>query len=89
MIKDNLFTVSLTFIAAALCLQFAYGREGSPEQCRRLEERIEKYTELRRGGGSGSQMTAWKRSRSEAEETYRDYNCHEQGRRMIRITRPK
>jgi hypothetical protein len=85
----SVFPVALSFISALSCFPAAAGREASPEQCRRLEERIEHYTELRRGGGSGSKMAAWKRARSEAEAAYRGYNCHLQGRGMIRIERSK
>ena len=84
-----IFPVALPLIPALLCTPVAGGEEASPAQCQRLKERIEKYTELRRGGGSGSRMAAWKRSRSEAEAAYRDYNCHLQDRGMIRITRSK
>ncbi len=87
MMKRYLFPVLLPIVVALVSLQVAHGGDASPEQCRRLKERIEKYTELRRGGGSGSQMAAWKRARREAEATYRDYNCHTQGRGMIRISR--
>jgi hypothetical protein len=87
--NKSLFFVALPLIPALLAGPFASGGEASPEQCQRLKERIEKYTELRRGGGSGSQMTAWKRARSEAEAAYRDYNCHLQGQRMIRISGSK
>ncbi len=67
----------------------AHGVDGTPEQCRRLEQRIEKYTELRRGGGSGSKMAAWKRARIEAKEAHRSHNCHRQGSQMIRISGSK
>lgn len=87
--KKYLFPTLLPLTAALLCPGGAYAREGSPEQCRRLEERIARYTELRRAGGSGAQMASWKRSRSEAEAAYRNYNCHRQGRKMIRITTSK
>lgn len=80
---------ALPLIASLLCAPAAAGREASPDQCRRLEERIEHYTELRRGGGSGSKMAAWKRARNEAQAAYRGYNCHLQGRGMIRIERSR
>ena len=83
------FPVALPLISALLCVPVAGGEEASLEQCQRLKERIGKYSELRRGGGSGAKMAAWKRSRSEAEASYRDYNCHLKDRGMIRITRSK
>ena len=79
-----------TPLSLAVALLFSGGaaaRDGSPEQCRRLEERIDRYTELRRAGGSAAQMASWKRSRSEAKAAYREYNCHRRGSRMIRITK--
>ena len=76
--------VSLLISCGAAC-----AGEASPKQCERLEERIEKYTSLRRGGGSGAQMAAWKRARREAQAAYRDGNCRAHKRRMIRVPRSK
>lgn len=84
--KKYSFPIVLIVNAALLCTAGADASDGSPEQCRRLEERIEKYTELRRSGGTAAQMASWRRSRSEAEAAYRNYNCHRQGSKMIRIT---
>ena len=87
--KKHFLAMVLIFNAALSGPGGAYAGDGSPEQCRRLEERIERYTELRRSGGTAAQMTSWRRSRSEAEAAYRNYNCHRQGRKMIRITTAK
>jgi hypothetical protein len=87
--KTHFYPIPLILTAALSCPGGAHARDGSPEQCRRLQERIERYTELRRSGGTAAQMASWRRSRSEAEAAYRDYNCHRQGRKMIRITPSK
>ncbi len=79
--------VVLTLTTALLGAGAARAVDGSPEQCRRLKEQIERYTELRRTGGSASQMASWKRARSEAKAAYRNYNCHRQGSRMVRVKR--
>lgn len=87
--KIHFYPIVLPLTAALLCPGDVYAREGSPEQCRRLEERIARYTELRRSGGTAARMASWRRSRSEAEAAYRDYNCHRKGSKMIRITTSK
>jgi hypothetical protein len=87
--RKHFFPIVSIVSVALLCTAGADAGEGSPEQCRRLEERIERYTELRRSGGTAAQMASWRRSRSEAEAAYRTYNCHRQGRKMIRITPAK
>ena len=75
----------LVLVTALFCSRASCAGEASPEQCERLRERIEKYDSLRRGGGSGSQMAAWKRAREAAKKAYRKHRCHMLKRRMIVI----
>jgi hypothetical protein len=62
-----LLLVSLTAIAA--------DREERIERCRGYQQQIEQLTELRRRGGRGSQMDAWRRQRGELEDRFRAENC--------------
>lgn len=47
----------------------------SLEQCQQYKDQVTRYTSLRRNGGSGKQMDAWKRSRREAEKAFSDNYC--------------
>ena len=44
-------------------------------QCQKLKSGIGRYDQLRRDGGSGSQMDAWKRERWALEKQYRKLGC--------------
>lgn len=52
------------------------------EECQRLKERIDYYTELRRAGGGASQMEVWEQGRETAENTFRTYRCSKYGRKL-------
>jgi len=59
-----------------LCMGSAQaGRDQAVQQCQKLKDRIEQYDQLRRKGGSGSQMDAWKRARRNLEKEFRDRKC--------------
>jgi hypothetical protein len=45
------------------------------EQCKRIKQKINHYTELRRSGGSSSIMEEWKRERDRYKDQYSDLNC--------------
>ena len=60
----------------------ATAQTASLEKCRSLQERIERYTRLRRKGGSASQMDSWKRQLRKSEEQFREYGCREFGREL-------
>ncbi|WOJ95191.1 hypothetical protein R0135_08455 [Congregibacter variabilis] len=45
------------------------------ERCFYLQEKIERYTHLRRGGGSHTQMASWRKSRSRYEDEFRALRC--------------
>jgi len=47
----------------------------SLQQCQQYKDQVARYTSLRRNGGSGKQMDAWKRSRRESEKAYSDNYC--------------
>lgn len=45
------------------------------ERCFYIHQKIEHYTQLRRGGGSNAQMSSWRKSRSRYEEEFRALRC--------------
>ena len=52
------------------------------EECQKLKDKIERYNNQRRTGGSGKQMDAWKRSRRESEQVYSKSYCWRYGRKL-------
>ncbi len=58
----------------------AHARERSRDDCSKIQQKIEHYTELRRGGGSVAQMENWKRKRQEYKDRFRRGNCKRYGR---------
>ena len=44
-------------------------------QCQKLKSGIARYDQLRRDGGSGARMDAWKRERRTLEKQYRKLGC--------------
>jgi len=50
-------------------------QQASLEQCQKLKDGIARYDELRRNGGSGSQMDGWKRSRRKLDKEFRKLGC--------------
>ncbi len=47
--------------------------------CSRLREKIDSYDDLRRKGGSASQMASWKKSRAALQERFRNGDCRQHG----------
>lgn len=62
--------------------QPATERSAELERCEKLRDRIERYGDLRRRGGSGSQMDRWKRALREAEAEFREKGCEEYRREL-------
>ena len=57
-----------------------HAREQSRDDCSKIQQKIDHYTELRRGGGSVAQMESWKRKRQEYKDRFRRGNCKRYGR---------
>lgn len=57
------------------------------ERCFYLQEKIEHYTQLRRRGGSHSQMASWRSSRSRYEEEFGALRCSKFSRQLRRKKR--
>jgi len=49
--------------------------QGSLETCRRIQAKIDYYTDLKRQGGSTSQVNSWHRKRNEYKKQFSYYNC--------------
>ena len=47
------------------------------QRCVYLDDKIDHYTQLRRRGGSNTQMASWRKSRSRYEEEFRSARCRQ------------
>ena len=54
---------------------FAGKQDEGLHVCQFYKDEIEKYEDLRRGGGSASEMDQWKKKKREYEEKFRNGNC--------------
>jgi hypothetical protein len=51
-------------------------------KCQSIKDRIERYTSLRRKGGSASQMQAWKEQLRASDEQFRRLECKDHRRKL-------
>jgi hypothetical protein len=51
-------------------------------KCQTIKDRIERYTGLRRKGGSASQMQQWKEQLRASEEQFRRADCKDHRRKL-------
>ncbi len=66
--------MALTLCCAGKASDIA-AQQASLDYCQKLKDGIVRYDELRRGGGRGSQMDAWKRSRRKLDKQFRESGC--------------
>ena len=52
------------------------------EKCQVIKDRIERYTGLRRKGGSAGQMQQWKEQLRANEDEFRRMNCKDHRRKL-------
>ena len=45
------------------------------EKCKKIIEKIEHYTNLRRAGGTAKQMNSWLKKRNQYREKYSNHKC--------------
>jgi hypothetical protein len=69
-------------IASAFMSPVSHAQKITMEECQKLKDKIERYDNQRRAGGSGKQMDAWKRSRRESERVYSKSDCWRYGRKL-------
>ena len=71
-------TLARCFLAGIYAVAFteaAFAQQTSLQHCQKLKDGIDRYTQLRKSGGSGDQMDAWKRSRRDLEKQFRGLRC--------------
>jgi hypothetical protein len=78
----------LLFIVMTLAMPSVASRPAKAlERCFYLSEKIEHYTQLRRGGGSPTQMASWRKSRSRYEDEFRTLRCSKFSHQLRRKNR--
>jgi hypothetical protein len=78
----NKLSKCMIYLSVCIAPVTAYAQEAPLEKCQSLQEQIERYNQLRRTGGSGSEMARWKRQRRESEASFRRLSCREYGREL-------
>lgn len=56
-------------------------------RCVYLQQRIDRYTRLRRGGGTAARMEVWRQSRQRYQNEYRERRCHKRHSEIRRVIR--
>lgn len=69
--------LSFVFTSVLVFPSVAFSQNVSLEECRKLKIKIDHYNELRRDGGSGAQMDAWRRARRELEKSFNNMGCRQ------------
>lgn len=89
MLRTVRFPVAPAALGAALCaglLSLPSGANSASDEafqrCRVLHGQIDRYTRLRRAGGSSVQMERWRQTRQKYEAEYRAKRCYRFGRRL-------
>ncbi len=77
-LKTGVFLLAAVFLSGPVIA----GEDAELRQCRKLKREIDHYTELRRHGGSGKQMDAWKAARWEREKAFSDLRCSYYGSQL-------
>lgn len=63
------------FCLLSLALPVRAIEQGSLETCRRIQAKIDYYTDLKRQGGSSSQINSWHRKRNHYKKQFSYNNC--------------
>jgi len=56
--------------------------QGSLAKCQAIRDKITYYTDLRRDGGSSSQMSKWQKKKHEYRKAFSKYKCREHGNKI-------
>lgn len=60
----------------------AHAETATIAKCQTLKDRIERYTSMRRKGGSASQMQQWKEQIRASEQQFRRFECKDHRRKL-------
>ncbi|MEW7976179.1 MAG: hypothetical protein AB2814_01605 [Candidatus Sedimenticola endophacoides] len=77
-IKDDVMRAQLLLSALLLCSACpppATAKQGTLEQCQKVQDKIDHYTRLRRAGGSAKKMERLKQRRDAYRERFSERDC--------------
>lgn len=74
MLKLTFLSIIVILMTLSSTMSHADGR-GSLQQCQYIQDKITYYTNLKRAGGSASQMNHWHKKRNHYKAKFADYNC--------------
>lgn len=74
-------------VAAVLLLTFVFtvpatAQTATLAKCQAVKDRTERYTDLRRKGGSATQMQQWKQQLRASEDRFRRLECKKHRRKL-------
>ncbi len=75
MMLKQLFIYTMLMLIALSSTMSQANEQGSLQQCQHVQDRIQYYTNMKRAGGSASQMTYWHKKRNEYKARFSDYRC--------------
>lgn len=81
MVRFSVFLV-LAFTLSESSNGFAADPKQDFARCVYLEKKINRYTRLRRAGGTAARMEGWRSARRRYADEYRERRCHRFGRRL-------
>lgn len=73
--KRIVVSIALALLLAPVTARATGAEEASLAQCQALKDRIERYTALRRKGGSAARMEGWRKQLRSAEEKFSEKGC--------------
>ncbi len=68
-------SLMIIFFLLFTTVAYAGHERGTLKECQKIKDRIERYTNLRRAGGSGRQMSGWQKKRNYYKEQYSEKDC--------------
>ncbi len=71
----NLFFYTVVMLIVLSSTMSRADAQASLQQCQYVRDKIKYYTDLKRAGGSASQMAFWHRKRNDYKAQFSDYHC--------------
>lgn len=71
----NMQAFTLGIVALGFSINSFAASDPNLGQCQHIKNQIERYTNLKRKGGSKNQMQHWQKSRNEYKKQYADQGC--------------
>ena len=80
--QQNVTRLAAVVLLALFLTTPVAAKPASLEKCQAIKDRIERYTGLRRKGGSAGQMQQWKEQMRASEDQFRRTDCKGHRRKL-------